>query len=209
MKKQYFITSTGTGIGKTYITCSLCKENKNFHAIKPIISGWDDNNDNDTVKILNTLNLPITEENVNKISPWRFKEPLSPDMAAAKEGCSLKLNQIVNYINQQLDLYENLLVEGVGGVMVPIDREHTIIDIIKEVSLPVILVTGSYLGTISHTLTAINALRNIKAKIYAVIINESENSPVSLEDTKSTLSNFIDEQIFVVKRGEGFKLQCF
>jgi dethiobiotin synthetase len=86
-----------------------------------------------------------------------------------------------------------LFIEGVGGVMVPLDHRHTVLDWIAELKLPVILVTGSYLGTLSHTLTAVDALRRRGAAIVSLIVNESDGSSVSLGDTLATLSRFVSD----------------
>ena len=84
---------------------------------------------------------------------------MSPDLAAAREGRSIDVDSVVTFcqtaIEQRRDI---LLIEGVGGVMVPLDGERTILDVMMALQLPLILVTGCYLGTISHTLTALDAL---------------------------------------------------
>jgi len=201
---QYFITATGTDIGKTYITCSLIKSliarNISVLGLKPIISGWEDYNDEtDTCRILAAMGRPFFPDDIDTISPWRFAAPLSPDMAAAKEGREINFDTVVKFCNSAKALSEHLIIEGVGGVMVPINKEKTFLDLMQEVNLPAILVTGSYLGTISHTLTAINALKSRNIDIHKIIINESEGG-VDLQDTKNTLLNFTDSEIDILER---------
>ena len=202
---QYFITATGTDIGKTYVTCSLIKrlvaQNISVLGLKPIISGWEDyNEETDTCRILSAMGRPFFPDDIDTISPWRFIAPLSPDMAAEKEGREINFDKVVKFCNGAKTLSEHLIIEGVGGVMVPINKEKTFLDLMQEVNLPVILVTGSYLGTISHTLTAINALKSRDIDIHKIIINESEGG-VDLQDTKNTLLNFTDTHIEVLERG--------
>jgi len=82
------------------------------------------------------------------------------------------------------------LIEGVGGVMVPLTEQRTVRDWMAALRIPAILVTGSYLGSISHTLTAIEALRAASIPIHAIIVSESEASPVPLADTLATIRAF-------------------
>ncbi len=203
---QYFITATGTDIGKTYVTCSLIKQlvavNRPVLGLKPIISGWEDYNEEmDTNRILKAMSRPFFPDDIETISPWRFSAPLSPDMAAAKEGEQINFADVVKFCNQAKELSENLIIEGAGGVMVPINHEKTFLDLMQEINIPVILVMGSYLGTISHTLTSINALKSRNIDIHKIILNESVEG-ISLEDTKSTLSNFTEIEIEFLERNK-------
>ncbi len=205
----YFITATGTDIGKTYLTTLLCRSlkaaEKDVHALKPIISGWDENDPtNDTFEILRSLNLPINQENIENISPWRFKEPLSPDMAARMENRTINFAEVIEFCNTQKK-HDFLLIEGVGGVMVPVTNQHTIADLIKEIDIKTIVVTGSYLGAISHTLTAINSLNNIGINQISIVINELEKE-VDLDQMKTSLQNHTQHPIIILERKERYTL---
>jgi dethiobiotin synthetase len=85
------------------------------------------------------------------------------------------------------------LVEGVGGVMVPLDAEHTVRDWIAASGLPCILVAGSYLGSLSHTLTALESLRKVGAGVTAIVVNESPDSSVSLHETLASLRSHVGD----------------
>ena len=158
-----FITATGTDVGKTYVAASLIRHLRQLghsvDAIKPIVSGFDPAQaaTSDPGILLDALGLPVTADEIERISPWRFRDPVSPDLAAAREGRRIDVDQVVAFcqdaIAQRRDV---LLIEGVGGIMVPLDGERTILDVMMALRLPLILVTGSYLGTISHTLTALD-----------------------------------------------------
>ena len=134
--------------------------NYKVSAIKPIISGFNKNNfeETDTGIIINALNTPKID--INKISPWRFKEPLSPDLAAKNEGKYINFEELIHFCEQSINSKNNdlVLVEGVGGTMVPINDKFTIMDLIIKLNIPIILTIGSYLGSISHTLNAYEIL---------------------------------------------------
>jgi dethiobiotin synthetase len=85
-----------------------------------------------------------------------------------------------------------LLIEGIGGIMVPLDARHTVLDWMTALRLPLVLVAGSYLGTISHTLTALHVLARRNLTTAAVVVNETPDSTVSLNDTVGSIARFAD-----------------
>lgn len=179
----YFVTATGTDIGKTYVTAGLVKA-LSAKAIKPIVSGFDGGGD--AAALLEAMGEAPTLENIARMSAWRFAAPLSPDMAAARENRFIDFAELVTFTRQSVK--DGLVfVEGVGGVMVPLTATHTTLDWMAEVKLPLILVTGSYLGTLSHTLTAVDTVSRRGLKIALVVVNESAESPVSLAETRDVI----------------------
>jgi dethiobiotin synthetase len=142
--------------------------------------------------LLTALGRPVTEEAVAEIAPWRFAAPLSPDMAASREGRTLDFAALVAFCREAMSARQDvLLIEGVGGVMVPLDERRTVLDWMAALGGPVILVAGSYLGTISHTLTALDVLARNALRVVAVVVSESENSTVSLADTVASITRFV------------------
>ena len=201
MLGQFFITATGTDIGKSFYLQKLCQEyrakKQKFHAIKPIISGFDfEDNNNDTALILKSLELENNLKNLDKISPWRFKNPLAPNIAASLENKEIKFEEVVNFCQKQIKLAQgsaiNLLIEGAGGVMTPITNNHTFLDLMKILQIPVILVTGDYLGTISHTLCAIRALESENIKIAKIIFNQKDPNNHNQKNWEN-LNNFTNK----------------
>ncbi|HTW36409.1 MAG TPA: dethiobiotin synthase [Rhizomicrobium sp.] len=191
----FFVTATGTDIGKTYITAGLLRHLRaeGASAIKPVASGFTAERaaSSDPVQLLEAMGEAVTSEALACISPWRFAEPLSPDMAAAREGRVIDFDTLVEFCRASVFGADGpLFIEGVGGVMVPLDARHTVRDWMAALDLPVVLVTGSYLGTISHTLTALDVLARTRLKVAALIVNETADSAVPLEETMATLRRF-------------------
>ena len=205
MKKNAFITSTGTNIGKTFLTKMLINRsielNYKVSAIKPIISGFNKNNfeETDTGIIINALNTPKID--IDKISPWRFKEPLSPDLAAKNEGKYINFEKLMQFCKQSINSKNNdlVLVEGVGGTMVPINDKFTIMDLIIKLNIPVILTVGSYLGSISHTLNAYEILNKYNININSIVVMQSEPQDVGVEHTINSIKNHIKVRILLVQ----------
>lgn len=205
MQKRFFITATGTGIGKTFITAALVRQAKvrarSIAAFKPVISGFDSTGleTSDTCVLLNALGLAPTAHNIERISPWRFLAPLGPSMAAAQEGRTLDFEEIIGYSRTIIAGKEDIvLIEGAGGVMAPLDKKLTVLDWIAKLGIPALLITGTYLGTLSHTLTALAVLKQRKIPVAALIVNESPESPVSFGDTVKELTYWTDAPVISV-----------
>lgn len=192
-----FITATGIDVGKTFIAAALIRHLRQLghqvEAIKPIASGYEPAQAaaSDPGILLAALGLPFSPEEVDRISPWRFRSALSPDLAARREGRSIDVDEVVAFcqsaIEQRRDI---LLIEGVGGVMVPLDAQHTVLDWMVGLQLPLVVISGSYLGAISHTLTALEVLRARGLAVATLVVDETPASTVRLDETAATIARF-------------------
>ncbi|HTN21354.1 MAG TPA: dethiobiotin synthase [Pelobium sp.] len=164
MTKKYFVTGIGTEIGKT-LTSAILTEQLKADYWKPIQSG--DLHQSDTLKVKNLISNGAT-----KFHPeaYRLTQPFSPHYSAALDGVEINLDLI------QLPKTENnLIVEGAGGLMVPLNQRDLIIDLIKKIGLEVILVSKNYLGSINHTLLSVEALKSRNIPIKGIIFNGEAN----------------------------------
>ena len=197
-----FITATGTDVGETFVVASLIRHLRQLghavDAIKPIVTGYDPAQAaaSEPGMLITALGLPFSPESIDRISPWRFRAALSPDLAAQIEGRSIDVDGVVACckaaIEQRRDI---LLIEGVGGIMVPLDEHRTILDVMMALRLPLILVTGSYRGTVSHTLTALDSLFRRDMSVLATIVSETPGSTVALDDVVASIARFTEPVI--------------
>lgn len=174
MDNRYFVTGIGTGIGKTLISAILTEKLKADYW-KPIQSGDLEQSDSLTIKSL----LSNTE---TKIHPEAYclSQPLSPHLSAKIDGIAMDLADFRLPITNR-----NLIVEGAGGLMVPLNDNMLILDLIKKLELPVIVVSQNYLGSINHTLLTLNTLKQHQVNIKGVIFNGEAN-----EATESYILNY-------------------
>lgn len=155
--RQYFITGTDTNVGKTFISTILCKK-FNFLYYKPIQTGSLFGNDSDFVSKYHKKILP---------SKYIFPMPDSPDIAGKIANLEIKIDEI-NLPN------ENILIEGAGGILTPISKKYTMLDLAKRLNIPVIIVIKSKLGMINHSLMTIQILRSMNIEITGVIFNGND-----------------------------------
>ncbi|MCA6066393.1 dethiobiotin synthase [Chryseobacterium sp. RG1] len=182
IQKRIFITGIGTEIGKTVCSAVLTKY-FNADYWKPVQSG--DLDLSDSMKISNW----VGENTVCHSETYRFQLVASPHQSAKEEGITIDLNEF-----KLPDTSNNLIVEGAGGLMVPLNDNEFIIDLIERLGLPVALVVRNYLGCINHTLLSISALEQKKIKLEYVILNG--NFP---QDTERIICKNIPSETKIIR----------
>ena len=207
-----FVTSSGTEIGKTYVSAMLTRELK-ARAIKPLVSGLDEETfpGSDPAQLLAAIGEPVTYENAGLVSRWRFRAALSPDMAAKREGRAIDFDELVEECAAAASRHDPLVIEGVGGLMVPLDDRHTVLDWMKalkaKTDIAPLLVVGAYIGTISHTLTSLAVMRAENIAPRAIVVSEKEPGPVPVEETAETIARFAGRiPVRVAPRGKTVSL---
>jgi dethiobiotin synthetase len=194
--KTVFITATGTEVGKTLVACALAwrlrTRGETVKVLKPVISGFDpDDAESDARRILDCLGERPNIAAVDAISPWRFAAPISPDMAAKREARTIDFDALVGFCRNAAQGDGTLLIEGIGGAFVPLTLRHLVADWITALDARTIVVTGSYLGTLSHTIATVQALRHRGIRVASLIVSESENSPVGLDETVEAFRHWL------------------
>lgn len=192
--KAFFVAGTGTDLGKTYVGCALLEATRarglRVDAFKPVVSGFDpaEPEASDPARLAAALGRP---DAWMEVSPRRYRAPLAPNLAARLEGDVLRMDDLVADCRtwlrgRDIDL---ALVEGAGGVMSPMTDDATNLDLMAALALPVLLVAGSYLGTASHLLTALEVVRARGLTVAAIVISESLDAP-DLDQTVGMLRAF-------------------
>jgi dethiobiotin synthetase len=198
--KGFFITGTDTSVGKTVVTAGLLywlrKNNINAIPMKPVQTGTRESKgklySQDLAFSLKSCDLKLTSEEIRLLSPFCYKTACSPRLAGKMAGKYPDINTIIKNLKTVNGRYDYVLVEGAGGIMVPLNRTKTMLDLMKEINFPIILVIRSTLGTINHTLLSINMLRASGLEIAGVVVNdtapENKKDYFIKEDNISTIS---------------------
>jgi dethiobiotin synthetase len=174
-------------------------------ALKPVITGFDDGAaaESDPAILLGAMGENVGPGTIAAIAPFRYRAPLAPLMAARLEGRELDFAALVDFCRSEQERGGALLIEGVGGVMVPLAGAKTVLDWIAALECPAILVCGSYLGTLSHTLTALEALARRGTEVLGIAVSESAGAGVGLEETSRVLGELTARPTFALPRLAG------
>ncbi len=168
MSKGFFVTGTDTGVGKTLVSLGLCLFFKASYW-KPIQTG--EPTDSDFIR-------PFLESQKIHKSSYSFKHPLSPNQAAQKEQQSLSLKNI------QKPSADFLIVEGLGGVFVPLNNKESQLDLMKQLQLPILVVARSGLGTLNHSLLTLETLKSRGLEVAGLILS-GEPHPLNKKDLQN------------------------
>lgn len=189
--KKIFITATGTGIGKTFISAGIAgiclgKGLKTAY-MKPVRTGSDADDDPAFVRMLapSLFRLPPELE-----CPYSFPLAASPHLSARLSHSEILPSRIIASVREieKIKGIDVLLIEGAGGVYVPLNADYTIISLIKELDIPALIVSLAGLGTINHTMLTVGALREAEIPIAGIIFNQlSAEAPLIEKDNIETI----------------------
>ncbi len=180
MAKGIFITGTDTGVGKTVVAgglaCALKKEGIDVGVMKPVQTGCIETSEGLLAPDADFLiSMSGVKDDIDLIAPYRFKEPLAPSVAAEIEGREIDIEKIISSYNKLTQIHNFIIIEGAGGVLVPILKEYLFIDLIKRLSVPIIIVARTGLGTINHTLLTVRYALEHGIRIIGIIFNHTSN----------------------------------
>ena len=192
---RLFITGTGTDVGKTIITAGIAAlavhVGKRVAVIKPVQTGNSDFPPD--IREIRALSPDILEIPEFSASAYTFNLPASPHLAAAQEGTEVSMSGLLDFVEEvERSLSPDLLlIEGAGGVLVPLNQKETYIDFMCALGAPVLVVALAGLGTINHTLLTLDQLKRNEIEVPGVIVNRyPENAGIIERDNVKTIENF-------------------
>jgi dethiobiotin synthetase len=199
MARGLFITGTDTGVGKTVIAGALILIIRSLGiricGMKPIETGCIQSGSREQragSKVKDTLLIPADgmilkeiadmDDSIDVITPIRFEKPLAPFPASEIEGVPVDIEKIKKAFEVLLNKYDMVLVEGIGGLLVPIKRDYFVLDLVKHFGLPIIIVSKPGLGTINHTLLTVNYAIKEGLHVAGIIMNYSKSPENTLAE---------------------------
>jgi len=203
--KGYFITGTDTNVGKTVVTACLLalyrEQGIDAGVMKPIETGVDQecsSEANSDAKFL--LTISGNGDPIEEICPIRLKPTAAPLQAARITGQTIDISLILENFRRLQAKHDRMLVEGIGGLLVPLTADYSVSDLIKDMNLPLIIVSRFSLGTINHTLLTVKAAQETGVEIAGIILNHSEDR--SLNEVELGQASLIQELSNVPVLGE-------
>ncbi len=179
--KSIFVTGTDTDAGKTVAVAALLSylraKSVDAMSMKPIQTGCEKQNGQwivpDIAFVLKAAGIEKTLKEQEFLCPFTFEHACSPHLAVSLEKKSICVDTILERYNVLSTQHKTIIVEGAGGILVPINKKDMMLDLMKEMKLPVVLVTRPGLGTINHTLLSINELRRAGLTVAGLIFCET------------------------------------
>ncbi len=194
MGKGVFITGTDTGVGKTFFACKLAallrKSGYRVGVMKPAESGCAERQGRlcpeDAILLKEAS---ASQDPLDKICPYQLREPLAPSVAAQRQGITLKIDQLMDVYDEITSTHDITLVEGAGGLMVPLLPSYTYADFVRVLKLPVIVVAANRLGMVNHLLLTLEHARCKGLSVLGYVLNRLENgASLAAETNREALS---------------------
>lgn len=203
-KNGLFITGTDTGVGKTLITGGIAyilrQQGLKVGVFKPIASGCRDQGyliSDDTEFLAMCADAPYS---LSIITPVTYKTPAAPITCVQVEKRPIDYEEIVNAYNYLCENTDVVLVEGIGGIMVPLDTEHTVLDLAAAFDLPTVIVARPNLGTINHSLLTVQAARQFGLPVAGIVISgyNAFEADIAEETAPDVISAFAQTNILSI-----------
>lgn len=190
--KSFFVTGTDTGIGKTAFTCGLASllrvSGIDVGVMKPFATGIPQKNGFQSEDVSMLVNSSGASDPESLVNPYFFAIPASPYSAAKKLGRQIDLDLVLSSFDKLRSTHDVMLVEGIGGIMTPILKDYFVIDLIKDLNLDAMVVIGSKIGTINHTMLTIDACKKHGIRILGLIINQTDKNGYDLDELGQDLT---------------------
>jgi dethiobiotin synthetase len=206
MNQAWFITGTDTGVGKTLVACGLLKAwSQAGHRVvgmKPVASGCRQaqsglrSDDAEMLLAGSTVTVSYVE-----VNPYAFAPAVAPHLAAQASGAEIELDRIQSVFNRLRQRAQIVIVEGVGGWHTPINNNETMAELVKALSIPVILVVGLRLGCLNHALLTVAAIQQAGLRLAGWVANSIEPELLLREENIQTLKQRIDAPLIGVIPG--------
>lgn len=193
MSAGFFVTGTDTGIGKTYVSCLLLQvltaQNKAVVGMKPIAAGSEHGQWQDVELLRAAGNVEVPRDYLN---PYALQMPIAPHIAAGQEGVAIEIAHIEQCYDRLARNADVVVVEGIGGFLVPINADETTADLARALNLSVLLVVGMRLGCVSHALLTVQAIQQTGLRLAGWVANCIDPDMLALEENITTLQQRIN-----------------
>ena len=193
MATGFFITGTDTGIGKTHVSCALlhafAEHGQTVVGMKPIAAGRENGKWMDVELLLAASNVVVSRQQIN---PYAFDQPLAPHIAAQQTGAEIDLSTIHKAYLELSTHADIVIVEGVGGFLVPINQRQNGADLVQTLNLPVILVVGMRLGCLNHALLTVKAIQATGLALAGWVANCIDPQMMVIAENIITLEQQLD-----------------
>ena len=198
-KLNAIILATGTEIGKTFVSCALLRRaqahGRSVAAVKPVMSGFsaDALAESDAGQLAAACGETLRRESLARYCLFSFEEALAPNVAARRAGVEVRFDDLVDFSRKGLDVGADFaLVEGAGGVLSPLTDTHLNVDLAIALKLPVVMVTANYLGSVTHTLTALEACRSRGVAVASLAVSQPTSEYGAPAEIAEELGRWID-----------------
>ena len=198
--KSLFVTGTDTDVGKTCVSASIVKNLRDMDidvgVMKPFASGHKKNSNSLPQDVEILMKYSGSQDTIDLVNPYFFEIPTSPYDAAKILVQKINLQKVIDAYNKLLSSHDLVIVEGIGGLMTPITQNYFVSNLISELDIDTIIVMGSKLGTVNHTLLTYEHCKQMHLKLKGFVINQTEPSGYELSNLKQQIMELTNQIVY-------------
>jgi dethiobiotin synthetase len=209
-----FVTGTDTDVGKTCVTASivnyLSKMNVDVGVMKPFASGYKSTNNSvsDDVKIL--MKYSGVDDPIDLVNPYFFEIPTSPYDACKQLNLEIDISNVVDSYKQLTSIHDVVIVEGIGGIMTPISKNYFVSDLISDLQMNTIIVTGSKVGTVNHLMLTYQHVKEKNLCLNGFVINQNVSDGYELFNLKQQIIDLTGQTVYgTVPYQKSFNIESY
>ena len=198
--KSLFVTGTDTDVGKTCVSASIVKNLRDMDidvgVMKPFASGHKKNSNSLPQDVEILMKYSGSQDPIDLVNPYFFEIPTSPYDAAKILVQKINLQKVIDAYNKLLSSHDLVIVEGIGGLMTPITQNYFVSNLISELDIDTIIVTGSKLGTVNHTLLTYEHCKQMHLKLKGFVINQTVPSGYELSNLRQQIMELTNQIVY-------------
>jgi len=209
-----FVTGTDTDVGKTCITASivsyLSKMNVNVGVMKPFASGYKatDNFVSDDVKIL--MKYSGVDDPIDLVNPYFFEIPTSPYDACKQLNLEIEIDKVIDSYKQLTSIHDVVIVEGIGGIMTPISKNYFVSDLISDLQMNTIIVTGSKVGAVNHLMLTYQHVKEKNLRLNGFVINQNVSDGYESSNLKQQIIDLTGQTVYgIIPYQKSFNIESY
>jgi dethiobiotin synthetase len=209
-----FVTGTDTDVGKTCITASivsyLSKMNVNVGVMKPFASGYKatDNFVSDDVKIL--MKYSGVDDPIDLVNPYFFEIPTSPYDACKQLNLEIEIDKVIDSYKQLTSIHDVVIVEGIGGIMTPISKNYFVSDLISDLQMNTIIVTGSKVGAVNHLMLTYQHVKEKNLHLNGFVINQNVSDGYESSNLKQQIIDLTGQTVYgIIPYQKSFNIESY
>jgi len=195
-----FVTGTDTDVGKTCVTSGivnyLSKKNVDVGVMKPFASGYKTNNNSVSEDVEILMKYSGVVDPIELINPYYFEIPTSPYEACMKLNLEINISKVIDSYNQLTSIHDIVIVEGIGGIMTPISQDYFVSDLINDLKLNSIIVTGSKIGTVNHLMLTYEHVKQKCLNFNGFVVNQNTSDGYELSSLRQQIVRLTGEKVF-------------
>jgi len=198
--KSLFVTGNDTDVGKTCVTASIVKNLRDMDidvgVMKPFASGHKKNSNSLSQDVDILMKYSGSHDPIDLVNPYFFEIPTSPYDASKILARKISTQKVIDAYDRLLSSHDLVIVEGIGGLMTPITQNYFVSNLISELDIDTIIVTGSKLGTVNHTLLTYEHCKQMHLKLKGFVINQTEPDGYELSNLKQQIMELTNQIVY-------------